>query len=255
LFIPDSGDKQRQFSITIPILFGITFLITCLIIGCAIIVINHGFLLASKKDVEKKYSELLSERLAVRTLLNDLNRMKFLDDKIRKTLKGDLELQPESNTGTDKNDSLQPNSIGGFNISSIPSQVPVSGYLTQKLNIGSYSKSKNHYGIDISAIQGTPIVAVAGGFVVHSGWSYDLGNHIILYHGDGYFTQYGHTENVITNTRDIVSAGEVIAHVGSTGISSGPHLHFEIWKDGMVLDPLQFFPQYKLKDLSISSED
>ncbi len=219
------------------------------------IVVNHGFVLASKKDVERKYSELLTERLTVRTLLNDLNRMKYLDGKIRKTLTGELELQPESNTATGKNDSLQPNTIGGFNVSSIPSQVPVNGYLTQKLTMGFDIKSKNHYGIDISAIQGTPIVAAAGGFVVHSGWSYDLGNHIILYHGDGYFTQYGHTENVLARSRDIVSAGEAIAHVGSTGISSGPHLHFEIWKDGMVLDPLQFFPHYKLKDLSIHSED
>ena len=103
-------------------------------------------------------------------------------------------------------------------------------------------------------MEGTPVTASAGGLVVFSGWSYDLGNHIILYHGDGYFTQYGHLQELIVEARESVLLGEAIAHVGNTGISSGPHLHFEIWREGTVLDPLKFFPQYEQKDLSADFE-
>ncbi len=77
-----------------------------------------------------------------------------------------------------------------------------------------------------------------------------MGNVVILYHGDGYFTHYGHHQNNIKKQRDFVKRGDVIALVGSTGITTGPHLHFEIWKEGKVLDPLEFFPGYTKTDVS-----
>lgn len=216
--------------------------------------IKNISVMRSHSELEKKYEKLISERLAVRELIGDLNRMKYLDRQIRKSLTVDLQLDDPEDRNSEYSSLDLEDHISGYNIASIPSQIPVRGYLTQKMDLSSNSKIKNHYGIDISAVEGTPVSASAGGLVVFSGWSYDLGNHIILYHGDGYFTQYGHLQDLLAEAREFVSLGEAIAHVGSTGISSGPHLHFEIWREGTMLDPLDFFPQYKQNDLSTDFE-
>ncbi len=254
LFIPDSGEKQRQISSSVPVLIIFSLLICLIFSGALMTLIKNISVMRSHSELEKKYEKLISERLAVRELIGDLNRMKYLDRQIRKSLTVDLQLDDPEDRNSEYSSLDLEDHISGYNIASIPSQIPVRGYLTQKMDLSSNSKIKNHYGIDISAVEGTPVSASAGGLVVFSGWSYDLGNHIILYHGDGYFTQYGHLQDLLAEAREFVSLGEAIAHVGSTGISSGPHLHFEIWREGTMLDPLDFFPQYKQNDLSTDFE-
>ena len=108
-----------------------------------------------------------------------------------------------------------------------------------------------HGGIDIVASEGTPIRATSSGVVVFSGWTYEMGNLIVLYHGDDYITHYGHNQQNIISRLDIVKKGDVIGYVGNTGISSGPHLHFEIWKGDKSIDPLIYFPEYQKKDLTL----
>ena len=107
-----------------------------------------------------------------------------------------------------------------------------------------------HNGIDIVAKEGTPILASASGVVVFSGWTYEFGNMIILYHGDDYFTHYGHNKNNLVNQLEMVNRGEVIGLVGSSGMSTGPHLHFETWREYIPIDPLIFFPEYNTSDLT-----
>lgn len=100
----------------------------------------------------------------------------------------------------------------------------------------------SHNGIDISSgnAYGQPIVASDGGTVivaVHSGWGGGYGHHVMIDHGNGYVTVYGHASSVIVNTGDRVSQGQTIAYIGSTGWSTGPHLHFEIRRNGAICDP------------------
>lgn len=122
--------------------------------------------------------------------------------------------------------------------------MPVEGILTQKMVRHTGSWQKNHYGIDIAVAEGTPVLAAASGQVVFSGWTPDLGNLIVLYHGDDYFTYYGHNQLILVDRYQVIKRGYAIANAGDTGMSTGPHLHFEIWKDGEAVDPLQYFPQY-----------
>ena len=68
--------------------------------------------------------------------------------------------------------------------------------------------------------------------------------------GDGYFTHYGHNQQNLRFQLDMIKKGEVIGLVGDTGISSGPHLHFEIWKDNKSINPLIYFPEYNETDLT-----
>ncbi len=95
-----------------------------------------------------------------------------------------------------------------------------------------------HAGIDLAAPGGTPIYAAASGYVQVAGWSSGgYGNYVIIYHGsmsDGnaYSTLYGHMRSVATSAGKYVKQGELIGYVGSTGNSTGNHLHLEVWKGG-----------------------
>ena len=135
-------------------------------------------------------------------------------------------------------------------IGNIPTKAPIDGYVTQRMEVRPHAWKNNHYGIDISVREEDPVVASAAGIVIFSGWSTDLGNMVILFHGNDYFTFYGHNQVNLIEKRDIVKRGDVISLAGNTGISSGPHLHFEVWEGSNPLDPLEFFPEYKDKDLS-----
>ena len=98
--------------------------------------------------------------------------------------------------------------------------------------------SSNHKGVDIGAGTGADILAAAGGEVVISTYSYSAGNYIMIDHGGGVSTVYMHCSQLLAQAGDQVSQGQVIAKVGSTGYSTGPHLHFGIRSDGTYVNPL-----------------
>jgi len=105
-----------------------------------------------------------------------------------------------------------------------------------------YKTVKFHAGLDFSAPQGTPIYATADGRVTTAGnLSNGFGNHVIINHGFGYQTLYGHMVRVKVRNGQLVKRGEVIGWVGSTGKSTGPHLHYEVHKGGRTIDPIYFF--------------
>ena len=100
---------------------------------------------------------------------------------------------------------------------------------------------KLHSGIDIPADQGAVILAAADGTVTETGFDAARGNYLILDHGDGLTTMYAHCRNVDVQEGDTVKAGEMIAAVGCTGMSTGPHLHFEVRQDGEAQNPVAYF--------------
>lgn len=106
--------------------------------------------------------------------------------------------------------------------------------------------STNHMGIDIGASEDTPIYAALPGTVTTAGWYGGYGNAVIIDHGGGMQTLYGHMSAVGTSPGMNVMPGQVIGFVGSTGNSTGPHLHFSVIQDGQWLDPLAFFPGFKV---------
>lgn len=120
-----------------------------------------------------------------------------------------------------------------------PSLLPVEGYLSREFERDPLGSSNSHEGIDIAAKQGALVLAAGEGRVVYAGWHKELGNVIILHHGNDLFSTYGHNERLLVRERAQVKRGEAIALVGNTGRSSGPHLHFEIWQDGKAINPLQ----------------
>ncbi len=120
--------------------------------------------------------------------------------------------------------------------SSFPLLTPVVGFVTQ-----GFDPEHNHYGIDYAGKRGTPVFAAGDGHVIFAGWTYDDGNMLIISHGGGYLTVYKHNQSLLTSAQAVVSRGEPVALLGTSGKTSlGPHLHFEVWKDGLPRDPNKF---------------
>ncbi|MFL6546557.1 MAG: peptidoglycan DD-metalloendopeptidase family protein [Candidatus Udaeobacter sp.] len=100
-------------------------------------------------------------------------------------------------------------------------------------------RQRFHEGIDIAAPKGTPIQSAATGTVIYAGRNGGYGNTILVQHADGRITRYAHAESLMVNAGDTVEAGQTIAAVGSTGHSTGPHLHFEVIENGRHVSPLK----------------
>jgi murein DD-endopeptidase MepM/ murein hydrolase activator NlpD len=97
-----------------------------------------------------------------------------------------------------------------------------------------------HEGIDVTAPSGTPIWAAAAGTIIHAGWLGGYGNLVVVDHGNGLATAYAHASAILVGVGQAVAQGEVVSLVGSTGNSSGPHLHFEVRVNGSAVDPLLY---------------
>jgi len=97
-----------------------------------------------------------------------------------------------------------------------------------------------HEGIDLGAAYGSPIAAAAAGVVIYAGWEGGYGNLVVIDHGGGLATAYGHQSRIAVSVGQSVSQGETIGYVGSTGHSTGPHLHFEVRVNGQAVDPLGY---------------
>ncbi len=100
-----------------------------------------------------------------------------------------------------------------------------------------------HPGIDIAVDFGTPVYATAAGTVEQASWNGGYGRYVYINHANGYATAYGHMSDIAVNTGQKVSKGEIIGFVGSTGYSTGPHLHYEVQADGITIDPFYVLKQ------------
>ncbi|MEM1435694.1 MAG: M23 family metallopeptidase [Pseudomonadota bacterium] len=100
-----------------------------------------------------------------------------------------------------------------------------------------------HAGVDFAGKAGSDVIAVASGIVTFAGYRGGYGNLVEISHGDGYTTRYGHHESLAVKTGDLVKKGQVIGAMGSSGRSTGPHVHFEVLKNGRTLDPAKYVAQ------------
>jgi len=124
-----------------------------------------------------------------------------------------------------------------------PSLMPTDGWISRGMGYKTdpfTGERAYHSGIDIACNTGTPIIAPADGKVEYAGWKEGLGIMVKLDHGYGYATIFGHMHRNIVRTGDTVRRGDKIGEVGSTGYSTGPHLHYEVWKDQRAQNPMLY---------------
>lgn len=128
-------------------------------------------------------------------------------------------------------------------LESVPSLWPARGFLASGFGVrlSPFTSTKVfHHGLDIGAAIGSPARAAAGGKVVRSGFESLYGNLVVIDHGNGYRTVYGHLSERMVQDGDIVQRGEVIGKVGKTGRTTGPHLHYEVHVNGLPVNPIRF---------------
>jgi len=101
-------------------------------------------------------------------------------------------------------------------------------------------KRARHYGLDFAGTQGGDVVAVGAGVVTYSGPRYGYGNMVEINHGNGFVTRYAHNQENLVAVGDVIKKGQRIALMGSSGRSTGPHVHFEVLQNGKVVNPLQY---------------
>jgi len=129
-------------------------------------------------------------------------------------------------------------------LESTPSILPTSGYLSSSFSRARlhpiHGKELPHEGVDISAPRGTPIMAAAKGRVIRAGWVAGYGQMVEIDHGFGYTTRYGHSSELLVRVGQEVSRGDAVARVGSTGIATSAHLHYEVRVNGQPQNPMNF---------------
>ena len=114
---------------------------------------------------------------------------------------------------------------------------PVHGVVTSGFG---WRWGRMHEGIDIAVGSGTPVVAAASGTVIVAGWLGGYGNLVVIDHGNGVATAYGHNTTVTVSIGQTVAQGQLIAYSGNTGNSTGPHVHFEVRVSGAAVDPIGY---------------
>lgn len=155
------------------------------------------------------------------------------------------ELSPYNESGQAKNHEKLARSSD--KLANSPSIWPVSGSVTSGFgwrNSPWEDGSEVHPGIDIATNMDTPVVATADGEVVKSGWAGGYGNIVQINHGNGIETIYGHNSKIAVSVGQSVKKGQVISYAGSTGRSTGPHVHYEVRVNGSAVDPMKFLILY-----------
>lgn len=134
-------------------------------------------------------------------------------------------------------------------INSIPAIMPINNKFLRHAPSGFgwrthpiYKSSEFHPGMDFASPEGTPIYATGDGVVERAdNTAHGYGNHVVLNHGYGYQTLYGHMSKIVTSIGKKVKRGELIGYVGSTGLSTAPHVHYEVIKNGGKVNPINFY--------------
>ena len=187
----------------------------------------------SLKNAENEFKKLFSFKTKERVLENiDTSDngsidMEALKDQIKLTMESVGEIKDYLNQQKD------------FYLAT-PKGWPVAGRVSSSYGYRAHPQTGArdfHSGMDIASNPGTPVKATADGIVSFAGWSGGSGNLVALEHGLGFSTYYAHNRLVVVKVGQKVKRGDILSYVGSTGNSTGPHLHYEVWKEGRPLNP------------------
>ena len=263
MIVPDAAGKDRSFSLKRATVLRLGAGLLVLLLALAGATYYYLPRALSYDNLADRHQRLMEERFQVLQVLDEYSRIKSMDNYIRQLLGGSLgaeKVPGEDYSGVDL-DSVQRSrvqrnipatpSYAYSLLDNVPSLPPVEGYVTQDFYANAVFDDGNHYGLDIIARQGEVVRAAAAGLVIFSNWTYQYGNTVIVDHGNGYITVYGHNQRNVVGERQRVERGDPIAFLGNTGISRGPHLHFEIWKDGEPRNPKDYIFIYEDNDVSV----
>lgn len=202
-----------------------------------------------KQEQEAEYDRIAQDMQSVSDQIAEISRREAEEAARKAAEEAARKAAEEAARKNAANNSSSSSSSGSY---SVPSQFsgsftwPVPGYTSTSSAYGwrihpIYGTRKFHAGEDIPANSGAPILAAASGTVTTAGWVSGYGNYTVISHGGGVMTAYGHQSSIQVSVGQSVSAGQQIGLVGSTGNSTGPHLHFEVYVNGATQNPMNYF--------------
>ena len=249
LFVSEKEEKTRRFRLSRSGLRFLVMVVFVSVVGGITALIYSAGQLKQITDLNADNEKMRSERKEVVEMIRDLQRIQEMDIYVRQSMGVPATKEPVASGGE-----KFPQTIPVSYLENVPSHVPVYGFVSQSFSEGASSTHQGHTGLDVAAPVQTAVHSTADGLVVFSGWHHPYGNLIIISHGNGYFSLYGHNVQNLVKEKQRVKRGELIALVGETGVTSGPHLHFEIWKDGKVVDPAFFIAEYRSDYMTLEDD-
>jgi murein DD-endopeptidase MepM/ murein hydrolase activator NlpD len=259
LVIPDDGSRTLEFKLSYVLLGLLGGILVCLV-GC---VFAGGVFFWQAHYWEGRADSLLRDNLRLQTemarvdeLAQVVTRMKAWDQQLRTILSPNIDLRPAAYTVpvaspqvVEEQVTMVRGQLRGreeVDARRTPSIWPISralGWVSREYQAQEGMLRNQHLGIDIVAAAGTPVQATADGRVVVAGDDDILGRLVVIDHGDGYLTRFGHNGALLVSEGESVRRGQQIALVGNSGQSSGPHLHYEVVEHGRARDPREFLPK------------
>lgn len=253
--------RTKVYRLKIP--FSFIVLIVCIwlvfnlyVFSVAVNTAEYYMMKQKFSSIMNKFNELRSTIISLKHAEEELNRIFSL--KSKKEIFENLKIQPSGDINIDELKKLSEETINSVNeikkflseqqniYKSTPLGWPVKGEITSffgKREHPKYGHEEFHTGIDLSVSTGTEVRATAEGIVVFSGYQAGNGNIVMLKHGYGFTTIYAHNQKNLVNVGQKIKRGDIIALSGSTGTTTGPHLHYEIWKDNTPVNPLPYLKE------------
>ncbi len=259
LLIPEGEKKTFSFKVGYGILKFVAVLVVFFCIVLSVGVISYWQLVKVTWDYNR-LAETNETLLEQSTMVNEIAR-KYLDiqeiDKRIRNIFGDIQFpDDEAMSSIDQiaanSNFTRPSGAVSLNrgvnpylradlLSAYPTSIPAEGEFTQFFSPKDAVTGSGHFGIDISAREGTIVSAAGDGIIVFANWTVQSGYQVIIDHQNGYVSIYKHNASLLVQERDRVLQNEPIALLGNSGMSSAPHLHFEVWKNFMPVDPTTFW--------------
>ena len=256
ILVPHDDSRTHQYQLSYRLLYTVLTLLGIAVLVVISFVVTYGTVFRQARrasSLESQNRRLLHQSTQIDSLRGELVRLQAMSIQIKKML--GLHLSPEDSVLVASLSPLVKSPAihefeheGGVGreeqrqlLKAFPTLWPVKGYVTRGFHTTGGEKSADyHPGIDIAAKRNTPIGASADGIVVENTWDETYGYMIVIDHGFGIYTLYGHNARNLVSKGERVSRGQIIAFVGSTGKSTAPHLHFEIRENGVPVNPTDF---------------
>lgn len=253
MFVPDQTGKTFSIRVHKYVAHGIITFFVLLITAVSILTYKAGdvaaqlqviySLKAEKEDLQKENAQLkdnLKRLDKIERIAAYLEDLAIPSQLMQDVLQSGKSEKPDSNVNVIKTAMTETYD----NSSPIPNIIPVNGWITMHYK-DSVSGKISHPGVDFAAEKGAPIKVTAPGIVEKVQNDKIYGLQVVVNHGQGIKTMYGHCSQILVASGDSVKRGQTIALVGNTGLSTAPHLHYEVIKDNIKVDPMMYLPSKK----------
>jgi len=243
IFVPPGGGRPRSFNFSrrqVVLLIIAAGLLLALLIVSLTVLGRMGRFSAAIARLKRENTKLIEEKQKLVLLEGEVGRLREIEGKLAALL-GAQKKNIDPKLGLSQAGLLnQGSSQQRVAFGSAPSLWPVQGEISQGFSL----EANGHKGIDIAVERETPVKAAGGGMVEFAGQDEVFGNMIIVNHGSGISTLYGHNSSLVVSRGQSIRKGQTIAYSGNSGNSSAPHLHFEVSRNGRQVDPLSYLKEH-----------